>query len=204
MRVRDESEIRATLDADEKLRGLLFTPTQWSRCGNTYRVARVVRRMIDDSRRPRAISHAVALEGVTCDDPSGEPGCGAACALLFKDDWLEAAQPPATATIPPAPHGGGQVVRVKSRAEIAGTLGLDGRLDGVSPSAQMLALEGRRFRVARRREYRSHEPRLAKRLPDVWYILDGIRCDGQVLGSAGPCDRSCGLLWHRSWLEFES
>jgi hypothetical protein len=224
VRVRSESEIRATLDAEDKLRGLQFTPTQWACCGNTYGVERVVRRMIDDSLRMRTISRAVVLGGVTCDDSAGTPGCGGACALLFKDDWLEPAASTSASSVPsdlreqaggdlersptlPEPpsssQGREQFVRVRSASEIVGTLGRDGRLGGISPSPQMLALAGRRFRVARRREYlQSHKP-LEQQLPKEWYILDGVRCDGQVLGSAGPCDRFCGLLWHESWLKFE-
>jgi hypothetical protein len=225
VRVHDEGDIRATLDAQGKLRGLPFVPTQWSCCGNTYRVERPVRRMIDDSLHMRTISRTVVLAGVTCDDPHGAPGCGASCALLFKDDWLEpvastlASSVPSdlreqaggalerSATLPEPPsssQGREQFVRVRSASEIVGTLGRDGRLGGISPTPQMLALADRRFRVARRREYlQSHNP-LEQQLPKEWYILDGVRCDGLVLGSAGPCDRFCGLLWHESWLEFES
>ena len=201
VRVRSESEIRATLDAEDKLRGLQFTPTQWACCGNTYGVERVVRRMIDDSLRMRTISRAVVLGGVTCDDSAGTPGCGGACALLFKDDWLEPATPrPASAESRGVPE---QFVRVRNASEVVRTLGWGGRLGGISPSPQMLALAGQRFRVARRREFLPPGNPMEERLPREWYILDGVRCDGQVLGSAGPCDRFCGLLWHESWLEFE-
>lgn len=224
VRVRDESEIRATLDAEDKLRGLLFMPTQALCCGNTYRVERVVRRMIDDSRHMRTISRAVILGGVTCDGADGTPGCGRACALLFKDDWLEPAAPtpastesqgvteqarvePERSRIVPEPSQSQPVqerfVRIRKATEVVRTLGRDGRLGGMSPSPQMLSLVGQRFRVARRREFLPPGNPLEERLPKEWYILDGVRCDGQVLGSAAPCDRFCGLLWHESWLEFE-
>src|ERR1035437_1050466 len=94
MKIRARSCFRATLDAQEKVRGLIFMPSQWSTCGRTYTVQRVVRRMIDDSLRMRPISRAVVLEGVTCDDREGSPGCGAACAMIFKDDWLESVPAP--------------------------------------------------------------------------------------------------------------
>jgi hypothetical protein len=43
---------------------------------------------------------------------------------------------------------------------------------------------------------------LLRRKPTArWHILDGLRCDGSPLGSGGPCDRWCPLLWHESWLE---
>jgi hypothetical protein len=201
VRIRDADAIRATLDAQERLRGLKFMETQWLYCGGTYQVARVVRRMIDDSLAMRSISGAVILDGVTCDGPEGTPGCGRACALMFKDDWLEPAEPTSSShdarTLPD------RFVRVRSATEVLRTLGRDGRLDGMSPSAQMLSLAGQRFRVARLREFIPPDHPLEQRLPKVWYILDGVRCDGLVLGADGPCDRWCGLLWHESWLELE-
>jgi hypothetical protein len=201
VRVREQGEIRATLDADDKLRGLKFMETQWLYCGGTYRIDRVVRRMLDDSKQMRTISHAVVLGGVTCDGPDGTAGCGRACALMFKDDWLEPAMPTRESVdsrvLPD------QYARIRSALEILGTLGSDGRLGGMAPSRQMLELAGQRFRVARRRELLLPGDR-PERMPQVWYILDGVRCDGAVLGSAGPCDRWCGLQWHESWLEFES
>jgi hypothetical protein len=201
VRVREQSEIRPTLDADDRLRGLKFMETQWLYCGGTYQVDRVVRRMLDDSKQMRAISHAVVLGGVTCDGPDGTPGCGRACALIFKDDWLEPALPTRESVdsrvLPD------QYVRIRSASEMLGTLGSDGRLGGITPSPQMLELAGQRFRVARRRELLLPGDR-PERMPAVWYILDGVRCDGGVLGPAGGCDRWCGLQWHQSWLEFEA
>jgi hypothetical protein len=201
VRILDADAIRATLDDDDRFRGLKFMPTQWLYCGGTYRVERVVRRILDDSLRISKISHAVVLGGVTCDGPDGTPGCGRACALFFKDEWLEPAEPTRVSldsrVLPD------QYVRIKRASEVLRTLGADGRLDGMSPSLQMLQLAGQRFRVARRREFLPPVDALERRFDKVWYILDGVRCDGAVLGAAGPCDRFCGLLWHESWLEFE-
>jgi hypothetical protein len=157
--------------------------------------------MIDDSLRMRSIANVVMLDGVTCDGPDGTPGCGRACALMFKDEWLEPADLAATDST--ARAGSNVFVRVRSAAEVLSTLGRDGRLEGMSPSAQMLDLEGQRFRVARMREFIPPDHPLEQRLPKVWYILEGVRCDGRVLGSDGPCDRWCGLLWHESWVEVE-
>jgi hypothetical protein len=200
VRVRDAEEIRATLDGEDRLRGLRFMDTQWLYCGGTYQVARVVRRMLDDGRSMRSISGVVMLDGVTCDGPDGAPGCGRACALMFKDEWLEPGEPGTSsfdARVLPDRY-----VRVKSAPAVLRTLGRDGRLQGVSPSPQMLALAGQRFRVARRRELllEGGDP---KRIAKTWYVLDGVRCDGAVLGAAGPCHRLCGLLWHAAWLDFE-
>jgi hypothetical protein len=36
------------------------------------------------------------------------------------------------------------------------------------------------------------------------FILRGPCCSGAVLGTRGPCDRACALMWHRDWLVLES
>ncbi|HZD66518.1 MAG TPA: hypothetical protein VE152_10520, partial [Acidimicrobiales bacterium] len=93
VRVKPAEEIRATLDATGSLRGLWFTEGQWSYCGRTFQVDRVVRRMLDDQYRMRSISRATALSGVTCQGLDGRSGCGRHCALLFRDEWLERSHP---------------------------------------------------------------------------------------------------------------
>ncbi len=142
------------------------------------------------------MSRAVTLEGVTCDGADRSGGCGRSCALVFKDEWLEPATEPGSVR-PPQPRA---VARVRSVEEILATLGVDGRLDGISPHPEMLALVGRRFPVARMLDLSREGPPAPR---DDWFILDGVRCDGTVLGAAGPCDRRCALLWHRSWIELE-
>jgi hypothetical protein len=82
------------LDQAGKTRGMLFTEEQWGYCSGTYRVAKVVPRMLDDSWRMRPISAAVALEAMTCDGVHGTGGCGRSCALLLKVELLEPATEP--------------------------------------------------------------------------------------------------------------
>src|SRR5581483_8005802 len=86
VRVRSAPEIRATLDAHDRTRGLRFTASQWGTCGLGFRVRTVVRRMADDAGRMRPITRTVALDDVVCDE---EHGCGRACPLLFCDEWLK-------------------------------------------------------------------------------------------------------------------
>ena len=194
--------MQATLDERGRLRGLRFTDRQWSYCGSVRVVDRVVRRMLDDEDRMVSISRAVTLAGVTCDGADGIPGCGRACALIFKDEWLEPA--PEGEEPPPRPHA--RHARVKPPQEILDTIGVDGRLDGIAPAPEMLRLGGRRIAVARKLEMTDQWPEAAEGLPpprDEWYVLDGVRCGGGVLGRAGPCDRQCALIWHASWLELE-
>ena len=35
------------------------------------------------------------------------------------------------------------------------------------------------------------------------YLLTGAHCTGAVLGTKGPCDRACAMLWHEDWLILE-
>lgn len=200
VRVRTAEEIRATLDRDDRCRGLYFTDAQWTFCGQTYRVETVVRRMLDDDDHMRTISRAVTLAQVTCDGLDGTTGCGQACALLWKDEWLEPSSGRDARTPPPA----GVHATVRSTGEIGATLDATGRLDGVAPTAQMLALAGQRFAVARRLDL----PRIRERpwkhqAGDDWFILQGVRCNGEILGAGGPCHRTCAVFWHRSWLHLD-
>jgi hypothetical protein len=34
-------------------------------------------------------------------------------------------------------------------------------------------------------------------------LLAGAHCTGAVLGTKGPCDRACAMLWHEDWLILE-
>jgi len=196
VRVRDEAAIRATLGAGGKLRGLAFTPEQWSYCGGTFRVDAVVRRMMNDLGRMTRISRTVSLEGVACDGKSHDGGCGRSCALLFRDEWLE----PSSAELA-QPQTYARFARVKPLAEIRATLDAGGRRDGIAFCASMERYAGQRFPVHKR-----VEPTAVtwwRRPGAEWYILAGLRCRGESLAADGPCHRGCGLLWHRDWLEFE-
>ena len=196
VRVRDADAIRATLDAKDALRGLMFTEAQWASCGKTFRVERVVRRMMNDFGRMRKIARTVALEGVMCDGPERDGGCGRSCPLLFRDEWLE---PSAAELAQPQTHT--RFARVKSVAEILATLDRESRHDGVMFSPQMAVCAGGRFPVHKR-----VEPIAAnswRRPHGEWYILTGVHCLGDVLNGDGPCHRGCGLLWHRDWLDFD-
>lgn len=200
VRVRDEAALRATLDAENRLRGLAFVPVQATACGHVYRVQKQVRRMIDDHGRMRAISNTVLLEGVTCAGPGPEPaGCGRHCPLLFRDEWLE---PVAAPALPPPEPTTRRHARVKSMSEIRATLDLHGKHDGVSFMPEMAQWADKRFVVAGRlEEVFELDEWMAPRKPV--YILEGLHCSGAALGKRGPCDRSCAILWHEDWLHLD-
>jgi hypothetical protein len=189
VRVKDAGAVRATLDSRDCLRGLRFTAVQSAYCGRTYRVERALRRILDDSGRPRSISGTVALAGTVCDGPDGSTGCGWSCSLSFRDEWLE----PSSAALAEAPRQL-PAARVKPLAEIEATLDRRRRPDGISFQAGMAEHAGKRYPVLRRVEEHGGLPRW-KRQRGEWYVLDGVRCRGLPLGAEGACDRSCGLLW---------
>ncbi|MEY9843017.1 hypothetical protein [Streptacidiphilus sp. MAP5-3] len=193
--VRSAEEIRATLDATDRLRGLWFTGSQWSFCGGTYQVEHVVRRMMDDHYRMRRVARTVTLHAATCAGAGpGDAGCGLGCALLFRDEWLRPAQTPA-----PRPEPA-HYATVRSLQEIQQTLDSSGSLLGVPFHTAMARFVGMRLPVLG--EVRSRAlPRWQYQVGE-WYQLDGVRCAGEPLAGLG-CDRQCALLWHRSWLVLE-
>lgn len=197
VRVKDAAAVRATLDARGALRALLFTDEQWAYCGRTFEVEAVVRRMMNDSGRMRTVGRTVALAGVTCDGARADAGCGRACPLLFRDEWLE---PSSAERAEPRRYD--RYARVKPLEAILATLDRDGRRDGVLFSAAMGRFAGARLPVHKRVE--PVAARFWRRAGADWYVLAGASCLGEVLNGAGPCHRGCGLLWHADWLDLDA
>jgi hypothetical protein len=201
VRVCDEATVRATLDANSRLRGLAFVPSQFRSCDGVFRVSGHVRRLRDDHGRLRAVSGTVILEGVDCGYGSTEAGgCGRHCPLMYRDEWLIPAEqvrrsPPAA---DPRIHA-----RVRDADEIAAGLDLFGRRDGLTFMPEMARYAGRRFpildQLAQVYEYDSW----VKPKPSV-VMLDGLHCSGAICKKDGPCERACTLMWHRDWLIIEA
>lgn len=196
VRVNDADAVRQTLDARSMLRSLKFTDEQWLCCGRTYQVSAVVQRMMNDRGRMRAVGQTVALAGVTCDGPRGDAGCGRACPLLFRDEWL---QPSSADSAEPVHYT--RYARVKPLAAILATLDANGSRDGVMFSAAMGRFAGLRLPVHKRVE--PVAARFWRRPAGEWFVLAGATCLGEVLNGDGPCHRGCSLLWHADWLELD-
>jgi hypothetical protein len=199
VRVKSEEDVRATLDAKSKLRGLVFVPSQFESCGNVYRVQKSTRRLLDDHGEMRAVSRTALLEGVTCAGNGGDLGCGRHCPLMFRDEWLEPADTPREERAAPQAE---RWVRVRPLAVIEKTLGRDGRHDGLSFMTEMRRYAGRRLSVVRRLERVYELDRWSPTRAPI-YLLEGASCTGMALGGAGPCDRACALMWHEDWLDLE-
>jgi hypothetical protein len=180
------------LDAAGKLRGLAFTPAQWQTAGHVFKVERHVRRIRDDKGRFRAVDGTVLLEGADC---GSEPlGCGRHCPLMYRDEWLAAAEAPVPTTAPKLPHA-----RVRDLAEIHAGLDLFGRRDGLTFMPEMAAFAGKRLPIVEKIT-RVFELDRWIRTPHPLYILADAHCSGAL---DGPCDRACALLWHEDWLVIE-
>jgi CelD/BcsL family acetyltransferase involved in cellulose biosynthesis len=208
VRVKSAEELRRTLDSRDKTRGLLFTDAQWQTAGKVFRTARQVRRLRDDHGRFRPVSRTVLLEGVDCsasgaasDDGQAPAGCGRHCPMMYRDEWLEPAEPPRPHR---APTAGRSVrhARVRDLDEIAAGLDLRGRRDGLTFMPEMRAHAGKRFAIAScLTTVFEYDRWIATRAPI--YILEGLHCTGAVLADRGPCDRGCAVLWHADWLYVE-
>ena len=87
--VKSEEEIRATLDASGKHRGLGFMPVEMrAHCGRRYRVfKRVEKILLEESRQNRKLKNTVILEGVHCQGAGLD--CDRACFMFWREAWLK-------------------------------------------------------------------------------------------------------------------
>lgn len=90
VRVRSREEILATLDARGMCDGLPFMPEMLAFCGREMPVRKRAHKACDTIHKTgnRRMRNAVHLDDARCDG-SAHGGCGAACLLFWKEDWLE-------------------------------------------------------------------------------------------------------------------
>jgi hypothetical protein len=90
----------------------------------------------------------------------------------------------------------GELVTVRSLAEIASTLDADGALDGMPFMAEMARFCGRTLKVKRRAD-RTCVEGVGLRSLDGCVILEEAACDGS---EHDGCQRGCLLFWKEAWL----
>ena len=90
----------------------------------------------------------------------------------------------------------GDMVEVRSAAEIAATLDVEGKLDGLPFMPEMVPYCGRRLRVYRRADKICVEGYGLRRLRST-VLLETSRCDGSAHDA---CQRNCMILWKEAWL----
>lgn len=92
----------------------------------------------------------------------------------------------------------GDVVEVRSAAELLSTLDGDAALDSMPLMPEMARLAGRRFTVSRRVDKICDTIHAtgSRRMHETVY-LEGLRCDGS---GHGGCQAACMLYWKEAWL----
>jgi hypothetical protein len=94
----------------------------------------------------------------------------------------------------------GDMVRVKTKAEIEATLNHLRRLKGCSfMETEMTPYLGTVQRVYKHMERFVDERELKVKKSKGLILLDGVICPGTT--EFGRCDRSCLLFWREEWLE---
>lgn len=91
----------------------------------------------------------------------------------------------------------GELVEVKSEAEIMATLDEKGRNKGLGWMCNMRKFCGQRFRVYKRLERIILESTGEYRNVKNTVLLEGVLCDGEEWYG---CDRSCFHFWREAWL----
>src|SRR6185436_4353523 len=91
----------------------------------------------------------------------------------------------------------GDLVEVRSLAEILTTLDDQGTLDKMPFMPEMIAYCGKQFRVSRRAFKTCVDDGDMREMPDT-VLLEEVRCDG---ASHNGCDRGCLIFWKTAWLK---
>ncbi len=93
----------------------------------------------------------------------------------------------------------GNNVRIKNNDEINGTLGADNKLDGISFMSQMYQYCGMEFSIIKVVKTFYYKRIITIKQP--LYILEDLRCNGELDNFKKRCEKSCYLLWHAKWIE---
>jgi hypothetical protein len=91
----------------------------------------------------------------------------------------------------------GDLVEVRSEAEILATLDEQGTLDKLPFMPEMLKFCGQRFRIARHALKTCVDDQDMRSL-DRTFLLEEVRCDG---GNHNSCGRACLIFWKEAWLK---
>ena len=93
--VRSEEEIRRSLDASGRHRGLSFPSGMTAFCGRRMRVLKRVERICVDEKpgEIRRLRHTVLLEGAICTGNGLTAGCDRSCYFFWREAWLKRVDP---------------------------------------------------------------------------------------------------------------
>lgn len=91
----------------------------------------------------------------------------------------------------------GDLVEVRSEAEILATLNEKGTLDNLPFMPEMLKFCGKTFRVSAQAFKTCVDDQEMRQFENTVFLKD-VRCDG---GSHGGCARACLIFWKEAWLK---
>jgi hypothetical protein len=94
----------------------------------------------------------------------------------------------------------GDLVRVRSKAEIKHSLDKYGKIRGCSFLNNQYGFCDKKFKVFKKVDYFFDETRQKMLKTGSLYFLEGCYCDGKS-AYLKPCDRNCFHYWHSRWLE---
>jgi len=91
----------------------------------------------------------------------------------------------------------GDLVEVRSSAEILSTLDERGALENLPFMPEMLSFSGRQFRVSRRAFKTCVDDQEMRQIENTVFLED-VRCDGK---NHGGCAKACLIFWKEAWLK---
>ena len=93
----------------------------------------------------------------------------------------------------------GDLVQIRSEAEIQSTLNEDNKFKGLGVMPEMTKFYGKELRVFKKiNKIMIEATGELRHIKSPTYLLEGVFCDGEF---HSDCDRSCFLLWKREWLK---
>lgn len=95
VRIRSESEIRATLGNWNDLKGCIFMEEMWDHCGTTERVFKRIGQFLDErDYQMKKVNGLVILENVFCQGTVDFGPCDRSCFFFWREEWLETLEEP--------------------------------------------------------------------------------------------------------------
>lgn len=95
VRIRSESEIRATLGNWNDLKGCIFMEEMWQHCGTNQRVFKRIGQFLDErDYQMKKVNGLVILENVYCQGTVDFGPCDRSCFFFWREEWLEKLEEP--------------------------------------------------------------------------------------------------------------
>jgi hypothetical protein len=202
VRVRSREEIERELNHWRQVRGCAFMPEMAEYCGTIHRVAKSMKRFVDErDLKVKKSNGIILLEGVLCRGTAEFGRCDRSCLHFWREEWLEKLDEETVSAFnaSSAPQGQGDFVTVRPLREVEATLDGNRQLRGCTFLPEMAEYCGTTQRVLNRMDRFVDERDLGVKKSSGILLLQGVVCKGT--SEEVHCDRCCHLMWRREWLE---